>query len=417
MGVDDGDRGRGAGAGDLHADAGLRARLPGVRGQASGRCSRATDGRPHATSTGRSSTTPTARLPRTLARGRRALARSERGERRSTRAAARSCGRSATPAGCATRAAAHGGARETLDVRTLCLAARDARAPRRPRRLRVRDAGARRGPITLFGTDDAARRYLPRGRRRRGDRGVRALRARRRLGRRGACDHRARDGDGWSSTGEDVDLQRRDRRLLHGVRAHRRAGAASAAFVVDADTPGLQIAERIEVIAPHPLGTARVRGLPRAGASCSVRRARACKVALAHARRLPLDGRRGGARLRPARARRGAARVRARGSVRRRRWPTCRSCRRSSPRWRSTIDASALLVYRAAWTKDVTGGRVTREAAMAKLHATETRAAGDRRRGAALRRRGRDARARTSSGSTARSARCGSTRAPARSSS
>ena len=36
------------------------------------------------------------------------------------------------------------------------------------------------------------------------------------------------------------------------------------------------------------------------------------------------------------------------------------------------IDASALLVYRAAWTKDAGGGRVTREAAMAKLHATET---------------------------------------------
>jgi acyl-CoA dehydrogenase len=38
------------------------------------------------------------------------------------------------------------------------------------------------------------------------------------------------------------------------------------------------------------------------------------------------------------------------------------------------IDASALLIYRAAWVKD-TGGddtRVTREAAMAKLHATES---------------------------------------------
>jgi len=35
------------------------------------------------------------------------------------------------------------------------------------------------------------------------------------------------------------------------------------------------------------------------------------------------------------------------------------------------VDASALLVYRAAWTRDVLGGRVTREAAMAKLHATE----------------------------------------------
>jgi len=35
------------------------------------------------------------------------------------------------------------------------------------------------------------------------------------------------------------------------------------------------------------------------------------------------------------------------------------------------IDAAALLVYRAAWTKDNGAARVTREAAMAKLYATE----------------------------------------------
>jgi alkylation response protein AidB-like acyl-CoA dehydrogenase len=35
------------------------------------------------------------------------------------------------------------------------------------------------------------------------------------------------------------------------------------------------------------------------------------------------------------------------------------------------VDASALLVYRAAWTRDTVSDRVTREAAMAKLHATE----------------------------------------------
>jgi acyl-CoA dehydrogenase len=37
-----------------------------------------------------------------------------------------------------------------------------------------------------------------------------------------------------------------------------------------------------------------------------------------------------------------------------------------------SIDAAALLVYRAAWTKDVVRGRVTREASMAKLFATES---------------------------------------------
>jgi acyl-CoA dehydrogenase len=35
------------------------------------------------------------------------------------------------------------------------------------------------------------------------------------------------------------------------------------------------------------------------------------------------------------------------------------------------LDAAALLVYRAAWTKDAGAARVTREAAMAKLYATE----------------------------------------------
>ena len=35
------------------------------------------------------------------------------------------------------------------------------------------------------------------------------------------------------------------------------------------------------------------------------------------------------------------------------------------------VDAAALLVYRAAWTKDMGAARVTREAAMAKLHATD----------------------------------------------
>jgi acyl-CoA dehydrogenase len=35
------------------------------------------------------------------------------------------------------------------------------------------------------------------------------------------------------------------------------------------------------------------------------------------------------------------------------------------------IDGAALLVYRAAWLRDTRGGRITAEAAMAKLHATE----------------------------------------------
>ena len=38
----------------------------------------------------------------------------------------------------------------------------------------------------------------------------------------------------------------------------------------------------------------------------------------------------------------------------------------------TAIDAAALLTYRAAWLRDVKGARTTREAAMAKMTATET---------------------------------------------
>ena len=50
------------------------------------------------------------------------------------------------------------------------------------------------------------------------------------------------------------------------------------------------------------------------------------------------------------------------------------------------IDSSALLTYRAAWARDVKGERTTREAAMAKMVATETAQDGHRPRGADLRR-------------------------------
>jgi acyl-CoA dehydrogenase len=41
-------------------------------------------------------------------------------------------------------------------------------------------------------------------------------------------------------------------------------------------------------------------------------------------------------------------------------------------RMATAVDASALLVYRAAWKKDTTGARIASEAAMAKSFATES---------------------------------------------
>ena len=69
------------------------------------------------------------------------------------------------------------------------------------------------------------------------------------------------------------------------------------------------------------------------------------------------------------------------------------------------IDAAALLTYRAAWRRDVQKLPTTREAAMAKMTATENRAARDRSRGADVRRARRAGAARSSRASIARSAR------------
>lgn len=142
-----------------------------------------------------------------------------------------------------------------------------------------------------------------------------------------------------------------------------------SAFVVEADTPGLSIAGRIEVIAPHPLATlafknarvpaARMLGKPGEGfkvamATLDIFRSTVGAAALGFARRA-LDE--------------AIARVKSRQAF----GKTLADFQMTQARIADMaveVDAIALLVYRAAWTKDQ-GGRVTREAAMAKLAATE----------------------------------------------
>jgi acyl-CoA dehydrogenase len=140
---------------------------------------------------------------------------------------------------------------------------------------------------------------------------------------------------------------------------------------VDADTPGLRVAERIPVLAPHPLAriafegcrvpASQMVGAPGEGfkvamATLDVFRSTVGAAALGFARRA-LDEALG--------------RVTARelfGAP----MADLPLVQAKLAEMALGVDASALLVYRAAWTKDVAGGRVTREAAMAKLHATET---------------------------------------------
>jgi acyl-CoA dehydrogenase len=143
-----------------------------------------------------------------------------------------------------------------------------------------------------------------------------------------------------------------------------------SAYVVDADTPGLSVVTRIDVIAPHPLAKLRFAD---------------CRVPVANRLGAPGEGFKVAmATLDVFRSTVGAAAL---GLARR---ALDEAVHRATTRKlfgapmadlqltqaaladsSVEIDAAALLIYRAAWTKDTGQGRITREASSAKMFATE----------------------------------------------
>ena len=117
----------------------------------------------------------------------------------------------------------------------------------------------------------------------------------------------ARDGDGYVLDGEKTWISNGGIADLYVVfaRTGEAPGAKGiSAFLVPADTPGLTVAERLEVIAPHPLARLAFDDVPRAGRRPDRQARRRLPDRHVGARRVPLDGRRRRARLCPARARR-----------------------------------------------------------------------------------------------------------------
>lgn len=143
-----------------------------------------------------------------------------------------------------------------------------------------------------------------------------------------------------------------------------------SAFLVPADTPGLVVAERQRVMAPHPLATLRFdnlrlpadaligeggKGFAYAMASLDLFRTTVGAAALGFARRA-LDE--------------ATARVKQR-QLQGKPLADNAVVQAQLADMAMDIDAAALLIYRAAWVRDVEGRRNTREAAMAKLYATD----------------------------------------------
>ena len=144
-----------------------------------------------------------------------------------------------------------------------------------------------------------------------------------------------------------------------------------SAFIVESGIDGLDDSERIEVIAPHPLATLkftgmrlpasallgeRGRGFAQAMATLDLFRTTVGAAALGFARRA-LDEATARARTRQSMG----ATLADNGQV-----------QAMLAEMVLDVDASALLVYRAAWVRDVEGRRNSREAALAKLHATDS---------------------------------------------
>lgn len=143
-----------------------------------------------------------------------------------------------------------------------------------------------------------------------------------------------------------------------------------SAFLMPADTPGLEVVERIDVMAPHPLAHLRLTGVELPESALIGRAGEGFKIAMS-----VLDVFRstvGAAAL--GFARRALDEALARVQSRRIGGEALANLQMVQGHLADMaleIDAAALLIYRAAWTKDMGAPRVSREAAMAKLYATE----------------------------------------------
>src|SRR5271170_5835272 len=188
-----------------------------------------------------------------------------------------------------------------------------------------------------------------------------------------ACSARL-DGDSYVISGEKTWISNggiADVYTLFARTGEAPGARGVSAFVIFPDDPGFSIAERIDVIAPHPLATLRFEGCripasrrlgaPGGGFKIAMRtldifRASVAAAALGFGRRALDEA------IDHARSRRMFG-----GTL-----ADLQLTQATLGDMATDIDAAALLTYRAAWRRDVQKLPTTVEAAMAKMTATET---------------------------------------------
>lgn len=264
--------------------------------------------------------------------------------------------------------------KESLDVRSLCLIREHFARHSGLLDFVFAMQGLGSGPISLFGNEMQRARYL--GNVAAGERVAAFALSEPEAGSDAAALALTAtiDGDYYVLNGEKTWISNGGIASFYVVfaRTSEAPGAKGvSAIIVDADTPGLKVAERIPLIAAHPLArlsfeNVRVprenlignpgEGFKIAMATLDVFRSTVGAAALGMARRA-LDE-----TLKRAKTRQinGAPMA------------ELQMVQAMIADMALKIDAAALLIYRAAWTKDSGASRVTREAAMAKLYATDT---------------------------------------------
>jgi acyl-CoA dehydrogenase len=270
--------------------------------------------------------------------------------------------------------AAYGGAREQIDSRSLCILRETLGRHDGLADFAFAMQGLGSGAISIAGNDAQKRRYLPKvaagqaiaafalSEPESGS-DVAAMTTSARL----EGDEYVLEGEKtWISNGGIADF------YCVFARTGEAPGARGiSAFVVDADTKGLEIASRIDVIAPHPLATLAFRncripasqrlGDPAKGFKLSMQtldifRASVAAASIGFARRALDEA------MARAKTRKMFGQVLADFQL----------TQAAIADMATGIDASALLTYRAAWLRDVKKAKTTRETAMAKMVATET---------------------------------------------
>ena len=268
---------------------------------------------------------------------------------------------------------AYGGAHDKLDVRSLCLiretlARHDGLAD-----FAFAMQGLGSGTLSLFGNEDQKKTYLTAV-------GQGAKIAAFALSEPHAGSDVAAMSTSFREEGDELVLNGCKTWISNGgiadyytvfARTEGTSGSKGiSAIIVDATSPGLTIAEKIEVTAPHPLAKlvfteCRVpksaiigekgRGFKYAMATLDIFRTTVGAASMGFAKRAMDEA----AKRATSRHIFGAPMT------------NLQIIQSKIGDMALNIDASALLIYRAAWVKDCVAERVTREAAMAKLYATE----------------------------------------------